>query len=257
MMQYDLLFGNYSVVFANPRPVGPIKETAFILYNNSNTHLPIIFLVGLLLLSVFKLLKRGPYLVPDFIIWLLVINIQFKIYAAITGGDNLLVQLLFFNCFLSDDFRTHGNIKHSVKKGLHNFSLIAVIIQICLVYFVSAVAKLSDAAWISGKALEMISHISHFSMYTFPSRTDNLPIFLVALNYLVLFYQLFFPLMVFWRQIKLPYLMLGVLMHIYISLVMGLVTFGMIMIISYVLFLPFVIRAYWPFKLLDIANSEK
>jgi hypothetical protein len=52
----------------------------------------------------------------------------------------------------------------------------------------------------------------------------------------VLAYQILFPAVVWFKKIKKPFLILGILMHVYISLVMGLVLFGLIMIICYAIF---------------------
>jgi hypothetical protein len=54
----------------------------------------------------------------------------------------------------------------------------------------------------------------------------------------VLGYQLLFPVLVWIKKIKKMFLLLGILMHLYIAFVMGLVEFGSVMIISYIIFWP-------------------
>ena len=54
----------------------------------------------------------------------------------------------------------------------------------------------------------------------------------------VMFYQLLFPIVVWIKQIKKIVLFIGIVMHLYIGLVMGLPEFAAIMILSYVFFWP-------------------
>jgi hypothetical protein len=60
----------------------------------------------------------------------------------------------------------------------------------------------------------------------------------IALNYVVLAYQLLFPVLVWIKKIKKPFLILGILMHLYIAFVIGLVSFGFVMILPYIYFWP-------------------
>jgi hypothetical protein len=233
---FDLLFGNNSIVYLNQPSIGVFKNFAFLLNTYPYPSACLIFILLILGLSCIGLFRHA-YFIPDLFLWFLVITIHNRIYPTLTGGDHLLSQFLFFNILLSKYSITSSTWQSSLKIVLHNLAVIAVITQICLVYFLSALAKLTDEGWLSGKALISISQINHFSLFSLNYKQTFSP-FLVILNYLVLFYQLLFPFFIWFKKIKKPLLIFGILMHIYIAFVMGILAFGVIMVLAYVYFWP-------------------
>ncbi len=243
LFYYNLLFGQNSIVYSHPYDIGFFKSLAFFLYNRESPGASLWFIVPLLILCIFSLFKNRIYLLFDFLIWFFVLNIFNKIYPTLTGGDYLLNQLLFFNIFISDKFTSHTvplfmEKKNKMKICAHNFSVLAVIIQICLVYFTSAITKLGNMDWRHGKAVIMASEVNHFTLPFISHNIDSIAILLVFFNFLVLIYQLLFPLLIWVNKIKKPFIILGILMHLYIAFVMGLVSFGLIMILTYIYFWP-------------------
>lgn len=232
---FDLLFGENSIVFFNPRDIGFFRNIAFYLYNSTSSTTALFFILGIIFLSLWNLFVQRLGFLMDLLLWLLVINLHNRIYPALTGGNNLLNQFLFFNCFLSSGFTLSEKWYSPYKICLHNLGVLAIMAQICLLYFLSALAKLGDEEWCSGMALMDIEQIHHFSTYSAP----KLPALIsLILNYLVLFYQLLFPVLIWIKKIKKPFLLVGIGMHLYIAFVMGLVSFGLIMILGYLFFWP-------------------
>ena len=233
---FDLLFGNNSIVYSPNQSIGVFKNLAYILSVYPSHNLSLAFI---LLISTFSCINffKHLYFIPDLFIWFMVININNKIYPTLTGGDHLLAQFLFFNAFLTSASVTNSTWRTSIKTVLHNLAVLAVIIQICLVYFLSALAKLTDEGWLFGSALISISQINHFSLYSLKYEQLFNPFF-VILNYLVLAYQLLFPFLIWFQKIKKPLLIFGVLMHLYIAFVMGILAFGIIMVLAYIYFWP-------------------
>jgi hypothetical protein len=166
------------------------------------------------------------------------LNLHNKLYPTLTGGDFLLNQFLFFNCFISKTYEIKKTAFNELKALFHNLGVIAVIVQMCFVYLVSGITKLQDESWMSGEAVAAISQVDHYSMYTqFRFRRDST--IASMLNYLVVFYQLLFPVLIWFSKVKKPLLIAGIILHLYIAFVMGLVTFGLVMMIGYIYFWPF------------------
>lgn len=235
---YDLLFGANSIVTVTPGEPGYFKHFAFVLYNSDYAGLGFYFLIAILLLSLLQLFTRKFSFVVNFILWLLMINIHNRIYPTLTGGNNLLNQFLFFNCFLSATFLKDEQWQTQLKIAFHNLGLLAIILQICLLYLFSAVAKFSDPEWLSGQAITTICQIARFSLFSSPAYINSWKPILVFINYLVLFYQLLFPAFIWFSKIKKPFLIMGIIMHLYIAFFMGLVSFGFVMMLGYVFFWP-------------------
>lgn len=234
MLNAGLLFGPESIITTKAVSLDPFKSLAFILYGlNSMTYSvgAIVLVIGL---SLLQLSRLRVFFIPDFICWFLVLNINNQVYATLSGGDYLLNQLLLFNCFLSANLVSKKELRHL----FHNLASIAIVIQVCLVYFLSGLFKFMDEPWLNGSAVEMINHVNHFSMYK-PFELFSGSLFSKITGYLVMTYQLLFPLLVWISRIKKAFLCIGIAMHLYIIFAIGLPTFGIITILSYSYFWPY------------------
>jgi hypothetical protein len=236
---YPVLFGHNSISYIGPHLSYGLRDLGFLLYNTKAENLALYFILSVGSLCLLQIFFNRLYFFGDLLIWFLVVNLHNKIYPTLTGGNYLLNQLLFFNCFLSATFFIKSRWQNSFKILLHNVGVVGILVQVCLVYFLSALAKLENAEWLSGKAIASISKVHHFSLYSFPDENSAFNPAFVVLNYIVLFYQSFFPVLIWIRKTKKPLLITGIVMHLYIALVMGLVEFGLVMILSYIFFWPF------------------
>ncbi len=230
---YPVYFGENSVIYSKAFYASGVGQIAFFLYGHPS--LAFWCIIALLTFSLFAWFFPGFYLLPDLFIWLLAINIHNCLYATLTGGDYLLNQFLLFNCFLAISHNTFSAWS-GLKIILHNLAATAVMVQVCLVYFLSALAKLADPQWLHGTAVFDVSLVHHYFIHSNP---NTQPYWLdYALNYAVLFYQLLFPLLVWVKKIKKPFVTVGVVMHLFIAFVMGLPLFGAVMLAGYVYFWP-------------------
>lgn len=234
---YSLFFGQDAIAYTIVKPIGAIKDLAFLLYNNSDVHFGYVFIFGtLLLLALSYFFKKIPF-VFELLLWFLVINIHNKIYPTLTGGDLLLNQLLFFNCFLAKSYKAGQNTQKHLSVFFHNFGTFAIIIQVCVLYFIAALAKVYSNDWLNGTATVNLGMIEHFNLFSGPMIKNE--ILNACINYIVLFYQLTFPFLIWLNKLKKPLLLLGIIMHLYIAFITGLVGFGIVMILTYIFFWPF------------------
>lgn len=239
LFYYDYFFGPDPIILSKKFiNLGILKSAAFLLYYSSSPHAGFYFILPALALSACGFLKLRLWFVYDFIIWFLVINLHNKLYPTLTGGDLLLNQLLFFNCFISDKFTTAGKKFHSLRVFSHNMGVVAIIVQVCFVYFFAALAKFRDDSWLNGTAVITTSQTPHYSLPFIAGLAENVPLIFIILNYLVMAYQALFPLLIWIQKLKKPLLYVGILMHLYIAFAVGLVTFGLVMLVCYVYFWP-------------------
>lgn len=238
LSHYALYFGENSIVYTKPFiNLGIIQNAAFILHQMNSDHAGYFFIVPVFLIALAGLFEFRIIILTDLLLWFLVVNIHNRIYSTLTGGEVLMNQLLFFNAFIAfaskkpSSFSTYQNI-------LHNFGSFGVILEVCFVYFFSALAKLQNESWVSGNAIIETLQVAHYSTPFLSKAVITLPWLFVALNYVVLAYQLFFPVLVWIKRIKRPFIIIGILMHLFIVFGMGLVTFGSVMILTYIYFWP-------------------
>jgi hypothetical protein len=235
---FQLYFGDNSIIYFNPGKVGPFKDLAFLLYNLRMPLLNAGAIVLLLIISLSRLFYNKFPFFPELLCWFILINIHNQVYSTLTGGDYLLNQLLFFNCFLANQFTVKKSQWFELKKFIHNLSVEAIKIQLCVAYLLAGLAKLFNQTWLNGDAISLITQTKHFSLFAFPEYHANYNWFYVFLNWLVLLYQLLFPVLAWFGFFKKPLIGIGLIMHLYIALIMGLPWFAITMILPYIFFWP-------------------
>jgi hypothetical protein len=236
----SLFFSEPTLSFIQPQFVNTYSYPAFVLFLSQNhSLLGPLFSVMLLILSLFQLLKPRTYLLFDGLIWLLLINLHLFNYSTLSGGDALLNNLCFFNIFLLKQSLVANTVLKQLRVAAHNASFAALIVQVCLVYLFSAIAKWADADWLNGEAVYVVYSAPQYSRAFLIHHADVLHPLSLFLSYFVLVYQSAFPLGVFWKPLKRWFIPIGILMHLYIAFVMGLFFFGLTMALAYVLFYNF------------------
>ena len=236
LLNFDILFGEHAVSLTYSDPVAFFKSFAYLIYSRKSSALAGLFICTVLLLSLFSLFSKRSYLIADLVIYLLVLNLDIRIYTTTTAGESLLVNLCFLSAWLRKDFTKGSGIYGQLKVVLHNISYFALILQVCILYGFSALAKWYDADWLSGEAVYLATKANHYSTPFMVNIADSIHSISIGLTYILLVYQTSFPLLVWIKKIKPYFLHIGVLMHLYIAFVMGLFFFGWIMVITYALF---------------------
>jgi hypothetical protein len=237
ILNFSLLFSENNIIYHNTVKLSWWKDPIFSLFNHPSSSWSAVFISGTIFFSLFVLLFRKHHRICFFLLWFLVSNINNNVFCTMTGGDALFQHLLFFCVFLGNNEPKQGVINY-LDIAVHNTGVAALHVQICLVYFLNGIAKLADADWLNGNAISDSLAVHEFSLPLFYECKGT---FSATLNYLVIWYQLLFPALVYIKKIKKWYLLIGIVQHIFIAVVLGLPSFGLIMIAAYTIF-------YVPFK---------
>ncbi len=239
---FHVLFTENLVLFPEFNSIGPIKDLAFVLLKFSHSALDRIFILACVFIGLSQFFYTPKHrllsFLFDFILWWLVLNLQNKMYFGLSGGNILLNQLLLFNCFISKKPLAISTKKDELLIFFENFAILAIQVQVMLLYFISALSKMGFSEWLDGSAVHQILQIQHFSSLQLGTTNLLSSFLLVLLSYLVLAYQLFFSVCVWWPKINRYFLLFGIAMHIYIGLFMGLSEFAFVMILPYLYFWP-------------------
>ncbi len=228
-LDFELLFSENSIVYFNETQISIWRLPVFILFSAKSSFLSILF-IGVAAISALNIFFFKKQLrLTFFILWFIVGNINNYIFCSLSAGEYLFQHLLFFAIFLSPG----NNSKYTnLDKAFHNAGVIALHVQVCLIYFLAGYAKLTDADWLSGNAANDVFKVYDFSL-PFLYQGSFLGSFL---TYTVVAYQLLFSLLVWVKKIKKWFLLVGVLQHLFIAFVIGLPSFGFIMIVAYAIF---------------------
>jgi hypothetical protein len=167
------------------------------------------------------------------------ISIQSRIFPIVsTGGDSisrmLLLALLFTDCGskYSLDYLLKISSNLSTVDG---FGIRVIQMTVCGAYFTSALFKINDYFWVRGEALRNAMFSLNWGRRLFIN-FFNKQIVYKPMNYSIMFFQLFSPILFYLKETRLLAIIFGILMHLGIIIFMRLGFFGPIMVISVMYF---------------------
>lgn len=124
-----------------------------------------------------------------------------------------------------------------------NISLRLIQMHMCVVYFFAGVGKLQGDTWWNGTAIWLAFASNEYQTLDLTWTAEYLW-FINILTYVSLFWEVSYPFLI-WPKLTRPiWLALAVAVHLGIGIAMGMLTFGMIMIIANLSFWP---RQWWPY----------
>jgi hypothetical protein len=194
------------------------------------------FLYGILvsILAFFFLpLKRLSLIIT----YILLMNLYHKTAPLQNGGFSSLTMVLFMLLFIDEEAKNTENIYwKTIKITIANFTFLALKLQVVFLYLVASYYKMQGETWIDGTAF---FYVLYNDMYTHPWFTnlfiDNTFV-IKSVSWFTLLFQLSFPVLVWIKKTKNVMLVAGIFLHVMIAWVMGIVDFGIIMILMYTLF---------------------
>jgi len=142
------------------------------------------------------------------------------------GGDNVARLVLTYMLFALPAHRQPR--RGSLEVWLHNIAILAIGLQIGVLYLTSGFLKATGDKWSNGTAMYLISQVEWFSHPAMREPFQN-PYLTTLASYATLFFQVWFPIAVLTR-LRLLWLAFGVLMHVGIATLMGLICFSVAMI---------------------------
>lgn len=163
-------------------------------------------------------------------------------YYILNGGDNLLYILAFYMMFVDagayfslDAGRAKPNAEpkaYSFRNLLHNFGVLAIVIQLCVLYLTSAFFKVQGHMWQDGTAIYYVLRSNQFNLTPAGRALYHNGVLVALLTYSTLLFQAAWPWLI-WNRYARPVLALGALsLHLSIAYFMGLYWFSFVMIAS-------------------------
>ncbi|MBK7652754.1 MAG: HTTM domain-containing protein [Flammeovirgaceae bacterium] len=119
---------------------------------------------------------------------------------------------------------------------ISSVALLFARISLCLIYFLSGYDKLMSSAWRSGTAIHSIINLDYFYNPTFIFSASNTLFMLMGWS--VIIFEISFSLLIWFKKLRVLFLLTGILFHLGIIVLLGFPDFGLVMIICYAVFLP-------------------
>jgi hypothetical protein len=157
------------------------------------------------------------------------------------GVDMIATFFLLYLCFAkTNSFYSidawRKKIIHPKQSAISHIALRLMQLQLCIVYGYSGLEKMKGTRWWDGSALWDVLSIGNMQRWDL-SFVSHFPILLAANVYIVLLWEIYFPVLIWQKKFRIPMLVFGFFMHIGIFLFMNLPSFAFMMISLYILFL--------------------
>ncbi|MDJ0367125.1 HTTM domain-containing protein [Hymenobacter sp. H14-R3] len=112
----------------------------------------------------------------------------------------------------------------------------ALMIQVCFIYFFTAIAKMQGSMWLNGTATYYTMRVEEFRQTAWNIPLTNNHYFVVLSTYFTVLWELSFAFLVWFRRTRLLVLLCGVALHVGIWFFMRIDNFSWIMIGTYFVF---------------------
>lgn len=157
------------------------------------------------------------------------------------GGDNILRIMLFYLLFADLYQRLRPGATTLWRQVLaitHNFALLAVALQLSMLYLTAGLQKVQGEMWREGTALYYILQVDEFSNPALARLfLNNLPLVVFA-TYGTIFMQLAYPWLLLHLRTKRLAVVAMATLHLGILMTMNLISFSLIMITLELTLLP-------------------
>ncbi|UFT99137.1 hypothetical protein KO561_18470 [Radiobacillus kanasensis] len=227
-------------------PICDYGFSAFCLAQNDYTYLNLIRWIFVFILFLVVIGWRPRF--TGILHWYIAYSMQ-SAMVVIDGGEQAasVIAFLLIPITLTDRRKWHWESPEKTlsvnmySKIIANISIIFIRIQVAIIYFHSTIAKLGNAEWIDGTAVYYYSREKTIGFNSFFDQITNpivgsplivIPTWGTLLVQLLIFGGLFAP-KKYWKSI----FVIAVFMHEIFALMLGLISFSMVMVGTLMLYL--------------------
>ncbi|HVI46462.1 MAG TPA: HTTM domain-containing protein [Chitinophaga sp.] len=204
-------------------------------------HFDIIFIIYQILILLYAL-GIGKYITAIFLY--AVFEIIQRLNANIlNGGDNYLKFIILYMVFCNSyqyfsltKIRQRNPFWSFASNLITNISIFNLKLHLCLIYFISGLAKAHSDVWYNGIANYYILQVERFQGTSINKILARNGFFVTISTYFTLVWELFFPILVWIKKLRIPLLLMGILLHIMIYIFLMIYDFEIIFIVVYGIF---------------------
>lgn len=174
------------------------------------------------------------------VIFFCLITIKLRALYTQDGGDNVvgtMIPFLLLACTYNIyTGKLNNNFKSKTLKLIPVLAGLGVLIEFCLIYFAAGLSKSLQPIWQNGEALYYILRIEDFRASDLNIVLTKSAFFVKFSTWFTLFWELTFPLAIWFKKLRNVYLISGVALHIGVWMLMRIDNFSFVMISIYPVF---------------------
>ncbi len=163
------------------------------------------------------------------LLWVCFNALMHLAFVASSGGQQLMANLLFWNILLSVGQDDQAPVAATARATA--FWIIRL--QLLLAYAVTGLHKLTGTHWLDGTAMGMVATDTTFG----PLWIAGFPLLGKMLTWVVLGFQLTFPLAVWCSRTRVPWMLLGVVFHLGTAVWLGIPEMAFAFLVGYIIWL--------------------
>lgn len=198
---------------------------------------------GILVLSLLGLMLGLGGRILTIIAWFLSLSFLQRNYFVAYGPDLIGTMWLFYLSWIRHDayfsilnYFDKERVQRIKCDLLSSAGSRMIQIHLCIIYGYTGMQKLKGASWWDGTALWTVLGNQQMTVMDL-TWTSHWPILIGILGFMTLFFEVYFPVLVWYKPLRPWILTFGFLFHLGIAISMGIWSFGSIMVSSYFLFL--------------------
>jgi hypothetical protein len=237
---------NMDLFFAQRIFIEPEKTIIRLLVGNPaliRTHyfffvIPYIAVLVLYIFGIGKRLTAG-------LVFLFVFLLH-KINSTIINSGDVAAQTILFYLIFADSYQYFVYSKSKIKNIhlerlnylLSNLAILSVMLYLCIVYFAVGLSKLFDPLWQSGEAAYYALLNERFKGTSYNELIVKNKWRAYLINYGTIVFELVFPILIWFKKLRPPLLIIGIIFHLCIYVFMMIYGFEIVFILMYGMFLP-------------------
>lgn len=210
-------------------PPGPFRY----LTHAFATWLPAAFaipaVVLLVVLAIWAVLRPVHWSV-SLVIWMLFTSAMNHAWLAASGGHQLMANVLFWMIFLPcSGSAMSAGVRGELREILGFAAFWIIRLQLLLAYGVTGIQKLTGYQWTHGHAIGIVATDPDYG----PAFLAGQGALLTVLTYMVLGFQLLFPVAVWWRPSRILWMWAGLVFHVCTGLAFGILDMAFAFLVIY------------------------
>lgn len=219
-------FGGTNVLLISPPwvPPGPLKyitHSLVLLPEGAGAVALLIAPWVLIALSAWELWQGGCWW-RRVLVWWLFLNLMNAAWLAGSGGQQLMANMLLWSAFLA--MRT---------ERARFLGFWAIRLQLLLAYLATALHKLAGTHWVDGTGLGIAATDQAFG----PDWIASFPTAARLVTWSVLLFQLTFPIAMWFRSLRIPWMIFGIAFHLGTAIWMDIPEMGFAFVACYAIWL--------------------
>ncbi len=176
----------------------------------------------------------------------LVVDFLQKMNMSFVNGGDYMAKLILLYLIFADSYkyfvltkqRNVGSDERKFTNLLSNLAAVSIMLQLCVAYFSSGIAKISEPLWQNGEATYYALSMERFMGTAFNKYIAQYKWVDYFTNFSTICFELLFPFLIWVKNWRKPLLIAGVLFHLCIYIFLMIYGFQIVFVLIYGMFLP-------------------